>query len=123
MMCYICQNSIPVLFVIWVPLRKQYLWRIFIFYAQKLNTLIQIIFGWALNQDFMKPQIQKYLKGTILPFISKDALATFRIPLPNIDIQKKIINLLRLRAQEKEIQEVIDKKKNTLMNKVLTGLL
>ena len=78
---------------------------------------------WALNQDFMKPQIQKYLKGTILPFISKDALAAFRIPLPNINIQKKIINLLQLRVQEKEIQEAIDKKKNTLMNKILTELL
>ena len=71
----------------------------------------------------MKPQIQKHLKGTLLPFISKDALAAFRIPLPNIDIQKKIINLLRLRAREKEIQEMIDRKKNTLINKTLTGLL
>ena len=78
---------------------------------------------WALNQDFMKPQIQKRLKGTALPFISKDALATFQIPLPSIGIQKKIINLLQLRTQEKELQETIDKKKNILVNKTLTGLL
>lgn len=78
---------------------------------------------WVLNQDFMKPQIQRCIKGTILPFISKDALATFEIPLPSIDIQKKIIDLLHLRAQEKELQETIDKKKNALMNRVLTELL
>ena len=37
----------------------------------------------------MKPQIQQCLKGTALPFISKDALATFQIPLPSIRYSKK----------------------------------
>lgn len=78
---------------------------------------------WALNQDFMKPHIQKWLKGTILPFISKDALMNLKIPLPSLATQKKIISFLKLMAQEKEIQKTMDKKKSVLINTVLNGLL
>ena len=78
---------------------------------------------WALNQDFMKPHIQKCLKGTILPFISKDALMNLKIPLPSFATQKKIISFLKLMAQEKEIQKTMDKKKSVLINTVLNGLL
>ena len=78
---------------------------------------------WALNQDFMKPHIQKCLKRTILPFISKDALMNLKIPLPSFATQKKIISFLKLMAQEKEIQKTMDKKKSVLINTVLNGLL
>lgn len=78
---------------------------------------------WALNQDFIKLYIQKYLKGTILPFLSKDALMNLKIPLPNFATQKKIISFLKLMAQEKEIQETMEKKKSVLINTVLNGLL
>ena len=78
---------------------------------------------WALNQDFMKPHIQRCLKGTALPFISKEALMALKIPLPSIATQKQIINLLHLRKQEKEIQEAINSKKNVLISTVLNGLL
>ncbi|MDE0119812.1 MAG: restriction endonuclease subunit S [Bdellovibrionales bacterium] len=78
---------------------------------------------WALNQDFMKPYIKRCLRGTILPFISKDALIDLKIPLPNFTVQKKIISFLKLMAQEKKIQETMDKKKKILINTVLNGLL
>ena len=78
---------------------------------------------WTLNQTFMKPQIQRGLKGTVLPFISKEALRNLKIPLPNRSVQKQIINLLHLRRQEKEIQETMDRKKNILINSLLNGLL
>ena len=71
----------------------------------------------------MKPYIQRCLKGTALPFISKDSLMALKIPLPSVAIQKQIINLLHLRKQEKEIQETIDRKKNILINTVLHRLL
>lgn len=78
---------------------------------------------WALNQNFMKPQIQSGLRGTALPFISKDALINLKIPLPSAAVQKQITNLLHLRKREKEIQETMDRKKNVLMNTILNGLL
>ena len=89
----------------------------------KTNLIDSDYLCWALNQDFMKPYIQRCLKGTALPFISKDALIALKIPLPSIAIQKQIINLLHLRKQEKEIQETIDRKKKNLINTVLNGLL
>ena len=89
----------------------------------KINIIDSDYLCWALNQDFMKPYIQRCLRGTILPFISKDALIDLKIPLPNFAAQKKIISFLKLMAQEKEIQETIDKKKNVLINTVLNRFL
>lgn len=89
----------------------------------KANIINSDYLCWALNQNFMKPHIQKWLKGTILPFISKDALMNLKIPLPSLATQKKIISFLKLMAQEKEIQKTMDKKKSVLINTVLNGLL
>ena len=89
----------------------------------KINSIDSDYLCWALNQDFMKPHIQRCLRGTILPFISKDALIALKIPLPAISIQKKIISLLHLKMQEKEIQEKVERKKNILIKTILNGLL
>ena len=89
----------------------------------KTNIIDSDYLCWALNQGFMKPYVQRCLKGTILPFISKDALINLKIPLPNFATQKKIINFLKLMAQEKKIQETMDKKKKVLINTILNGLL
>lgn len=78
---------------------------------------------WVLNQDFIKPDIFRNLKGSVLPFISKDALKKLRIPVPDVDFQKKIVALLNLRRQEKEKQKKMDKKKDILINEVMTRLL
>ena len=78
---------------------------------------------WTLNQNFTQPYIQKRLKGTILPFISKDALLDLKIPLPGLSIQKKIIEFLKLKMQENEIQKTIENKKNILINTILHKLL
>ena len=89
----------------------------------KTNRIDSSYLCWVLNQGFMQPYIQKYLKGTVLPFISRDVLMNLKIPLPSRSVQKKIVGLLQLRMQEKEIQEEIDKKKlgviNTLLNRLL----
>ena len=75
---------------------------------------------WILNHNFLKPHIQKCLKGTALPFISREALMNLKIPLPNKAVQKKIIDILKLRAREQEIQSTIDRKKNILINAILS---
>ena len=74
---------------------------------------------WILNHSFLKPYIQKCTKGTALPFISKEALMNLKIPLPSLSEQKKIIDLLKLRAREQDIQNTIDRKKNVLITAVL----
>ena len=89
----------------------------------KDNRINSCYLCWALNQNFIQPYIQKYLKGTSLPFISKEALMNLKIPLPSMSIQKQIIGLLQLRMQEQEIQEKIDRKKPALINTILNKLL
>ena len=89
----------------------------------KTNIVDYDYICWVLNQDFIKSYIQKCLKGTVLPFISKDSLMNLKIPLPNIAIQKQIINLLNMSQQEKAIQKTLDRKKHILINTVLNKLL
>jgi len=89
----------------------------------KMNIIDSDYLCWALNQGFVKPYVQKGLKGTILPFISKDTLMDLKIPLPGMDIQKKIISVMKLREREKQIQDTIDRKKNILINTILHGFL
>ena len=79
---------------------------------------------WVLNQSWtVQCYVRKRLVGSVLPFVTKDSLLGFKIPLPAMSNQKKIIELLNLRAQEKEIQEQLDSKKNILLNKALQKLL
>ena len=78
---------------------------------------------WALNQAFMKVYVQRCLKGSALPFISKEALMDFKVPLPSRDIQKRIVTLLDMRIREKEIQTSIEQKKNIFINTILNKLL
>ena len=85
----------------------------------KVNRVDPYYLCWILNHKSLKPSIQKYIKGTSLPFISKESLMKLKIPLPPKDTQEKVTKLLKLRAKEQEIQNTIDKKKNLLINAVL----
>ena len=78
---------------------------------------------WVLNQDFMKAQIQTHLKGTTLPFITKEALKSWTIPLPSMARQKQMAQLLHLRIKEKEIQNRLNQKKNIFINTFLKEML
>ena len=79
---------------------------------------------WVLNQSWtVGHYVQKHLVGSALPFVTKESLLGFKIPLPTLSIQKKIIYLLKLRAQEKALQKELDNKKNILLNKALRKLL
>ena len=79
---------------------------------------------WALNQNFtIRHYVQKHLIGSALPFISRTDLVNFKIPLPIMSVQKKIISLLKLREREKLFQKTIDEKKHLLINTVLRKLL
>ncbi len=89
----------------------------------KINTIDADYLCWVLNQGFMKPHIQKCLRGTVFPFIPKNALMELKIPLPNMGVQKKIVNVIHLKMREKEIQEKIRRKKNILIDTVLNRLL
>jgi SAM-dependent methyltransferase len=46
----------------------------------------------ALNSDFVKPQIQQMATGTIIPALSVVRLSEILIPLPDMEVQKKIVS-------------------------------
>lgn len=76
-------------------------------------------FVWALNQKFMEPQVRKAMAGSGIPFIPKPAFLEFEIPVPSKEIQNKITNLYRLRAEERRL---VNKRESLLDDQVAYAL-
>ncbi|KYG62974.1 hypothetical protein AZI87_17080 [Bdellovibrio bacteriovorus] len=74
---------------------------------------------WALNQKFMEPAIKASMKGSGIPFIAKSDFMDIKIPIPSIEVQKKIAELSALRTNEL----ILAKKRDGLMNQLLEALL
>ena len=74
---------------------------------------------WALNQKFMEPAIKACMKGSGIPFIAKSDFMEIKIPVPKLEIQKKIAQLSSLRTQE----VVLAKKREGLLGQLLEALL
>ena len=62
-----------------------------------INLIDSYYLCWILNHKFLKPYIKRSAEGTTLPFISKQALMSLQIPFPDRAVQKKIVELLKLR--------------------------
>lgn len=60
---------------------------------------------WYLNTNMNN--IKSMAKGTNMPSISKQTLADFKIPIPDLETQKKIVDLHNLHEKEKQLQQKI----------------
>lgn len=74
---------------------------------------------WSLNQKFMEPAIKASMKGSGIPFIAKSDFMEIKIPVPELEIQKKIAQLSSLRNQE----VALAKKREDLLGQLLEALL
>ncbi len=71
---------------------------------------------WYLNQ----PPVERYLvrhsgRGVHMPVVRRSVLEKLDIPLPNLEIQKKIVELEALRKQEEELTSRLTEKRKQLM--------
>lgn len=78
---------------------------------------------WILNHNCLKPYIQKSIIGTALPIINKQYFKNIKIPVPNKSTQQNIAQLLQLKAKERQIQNMLNFKKDKFMQEKLNELL
>lgn len=78
--------------------------------------------AWYLNHPETQKSLLGLSTGSSIPSISKSKLAEVEIPIPEIDIQQKIVQFEELRLKEKEIKKELNKLQEELLNHQLINL-
>ena len=80
------------------------------------HTVLPEFIMWSINQ----PEAQRYLdrsaQGTKLRMIKREALATMPISIPDLEIQKLVIEVSRLSDREADLLRELARKKEEFMN-------
>lgn len=76
--------------------------------------------SWYLNLKTTQEHIKVLSTGTFIPSINKEHLDNFEIPVPSLEIQKKIIAISTLRKKEKNLIKEINFKKDILIESILS---
>jgi restriction endonuclease S subunit len=83
------------------------------------NLILPEFLEWFLNLPQTCDYFQNNAKGTGLPSIGKTVLEDLKIPLPNIEKQKLILEVVKLRCQEAAIKTKIQKLQEKVINHYL----
>jgi len=78
---------------------------------------------WYLNQDATLNYLKSEVRGTNMPFISRESLTKLQVRLPSITTQQKIVDVLRLWEQEKQLTEQLMQNRETMLKGVFQKLM
>lgn len=81
----------------------------------KSNAIVPEYLCWWLNRPSTQAVLTGQHAGTSIPSLSKKALSELSIPVPDIAMQRKILNLSHLQAQEKELYERLLKNREMML--------
>lgn len=78
---------------------------------------------WWLNRQSTQAILTGYHVGTSIPSLSKKELSELSIPVPELSVQRKILNLSELQRQEKLIYEQLLKNREIILEGLFQQLL
>ena len=79
--------------------------------------------AWVLNLDATKRDLSRYTGYSAhMPVVRRDVLESLRIPLPSLDIQRKIVELDCLMRRQQELLGDLAAKQKSLITKACTKL-
>lgn len=79
--------------------------------------------SWYLNQGAAQNEINRRIEGTTLPYISRKEVMELNIDVPDLETQKKVVELYNLHLKEKKLVSEIQEKKDLLINQILKNSL
>jgi hypothetical protein len=90
------------------------------FYILRANieTVLPDYLAWWLNQAPAQEYIKLNRSGSSLPFLSVSALSRLEVPIPDIEMQRKIGDLELLRKKEADLLGLYLSKKSALIQAV-----
>lgn len=77
--------------------------------------------SWYLNQSSIQSYLLSLSRGTSIPSINKKMLLEIDIPVPTIEKQKLIIELMQLQQKDKILKRRIEELKEIQMNQIITN--
>ncbi len=92
-----------------------------VFAIKAHDSVLPAYLSWYLNQRPAQRYIEENSMGSHVTTISKDALAHLAVPLPPIEVQRKIVEVHELFEKEKELVRLIEKKRAQLVETTLLG--
>jgi hypothetical protein len=81
-------------------------------------TILPDYLAWWLNQAPAQEYIKLVRSGSSLPFLSVSTLSCLEVPIPSIEVQRKIGKLELLREKEADLLGLYLSKKSTLIQAV-----
>lgn len=90
------------------------------FYILRANpeSILPDFLAWWMNQTPAQEYIKLNRSGSSLPFLSVSALSRLEVPIPDIEMQRKIGELEMLRKKEADLLDLYLTKKSTLIEAV-----
>lgn len=74
---------------------------------------------WFMRQPLIKAYFKTYQAGSATQLIHKQAIENLEIPIPSFEEQNIIVNIACLSQREKELQQAIIEKKQTIIQQLL----
>lgn len=78
---------------------------------------------WALNRPEAQHALANEARGSAMPALSRDSLATLRVPVPPLYIQQRIVELLELWQQETALMRQLMTNRERMLNGMVQQLL
>lgn len=69
------------------------------------KTVLPGYLCWALNQPQAQHTLSNESRGTNMPLLTRQSLVAVRVPVPPLDLQKKIIDLQQLWEKEQQLTQ------------------
>lgn len=86
------------------------------FVIRSYGDVIPDYIQWFLNQSPTLKKLKRQAKGSAIASISKQTLAGIQIQVPTIEKQNLIVNLSKLRKEEKRLLDQLAIKKDQMIN-------
>ncbi len=87
------------------------------------NKIAPAYLSWYLNQRPVQKYIYKNFYGTAIKHINKQTIENLKILIPNLSIQKKIMQIVQLEKRENELNNKIQDLRNRFIENSLLKIL
>lgn len=77
--------------------------------------------AWYINQRPAQRYIEERSRGSAVTLINLEALKMLEVPVPTLDVQRRIVRIDQLRRREKELLQKIQQKRDVLLDTALVN--
>jgi hypothetical protein len=98
-----------------VPLRDTVASSYFYILRPAAPNVVPEYLAWYLNQAPMQEIFKSLAKGTHMPFVSKTEFQDLEIPLPSVEVQRRITAVAELAQREQDLLAEFSKKRYQLI--------